>query len=481
MKNKFLFGFLVSFILFNLSSAFAQYTSQNINLLSHWDNSSVIAEPAFGIRYSSVWGWVDPKNKKEYAIIGGSDGTYFIDVTDRTSPTLKDFVPGRRDSCIWREYKTYKNFLYAVSDDAVDIHNQNSMQIIDMSYLPDSVHVVYDQDTLSPRTHSLFIDEINAKLYLNSTYLQNHGGHSNMAILSLANPKAPTLIRKLEDDFPASDNVHDCYVRNDTIYASSSYGGMFIYKFTGTKFILLASLTKYLEQGYNHSSALTANGKTLIFTDEVPARQSVKALDVSDFGNLSVLNYFKPTAGDTATPHNPFIRNGDNSRVVIAYYQDGVQIFDISNPSKVTRTGYFDTNPTDCPYYPNSNYTGCWGVYVDLPSGIILASDMQSGLFVLDAAASGMGIPYISSVFTASIFPNPATENTQLELTLSTSEIINYQVTDLTGKLIMNNEVFVSNGKSLITIDTKNIQSGSYLLTLKNKNIQSTLKFIKIN
>src|SRR5687767_5968168 len=126
-------SFLLVLLTFSISLS-AQYDKLNIELLGHWYNPPQTAEPAYGIKYNGVWAWVDSADgMKEYAIIGSSSGTHIIDVTVPTSPVHKDYVPGRRIDCIWREYKTYGKYLYAISDDA----SPNSFQIIDMSYLPD--------------------------------------------------------------------------------------------------------------------------------------------------------------------------------------------------------------------------------------------------------------------------------------------------------------------------------------------------------
>jgi hypothetical protein len=303
-----------------------------------------------------------------------------------------------------------------------------------------------------------------------------------MAVFSLANPIAPVLLRRLEQDYPSNDNVHDCYVRNDTGYASSCNSGLFMYKLNANNSLsMIGSLTNYLNQGFNHSSALTANGKTLIFTDEVPTKLPVKSLDVSDFGNLTVLEEFKATPSDTATPHNPFIRKGDNSRVVIAYYQDGVQIFDITNPSNITRTGFFDTAPDNCPNCPTwgRQYSGCWGAYVNLPSGIILASDMQNGLFVLDASAAGFGVPIVSNTVSATVYPNPFTNDFQIYLSLISDEKIVYELTDITGKTIFKKQANVTAGTTTLAVDGKTLSAGIYLLSIKGKDVSFTKKIIK--
>ncbi len=55
-----------------------------------------------------------------------------------------------------------------------------------------------------------------------------------------------------------------------------------------------------------------------------------------------------------------------------AYYRDGVVITDVTNPSVMVKTGEYDTSPLS-----GSGYNGSWGVYPYLPSGNIIASDME--------------------------------------------------------------------------------------------------------
>lgn len=457
---------------------FGQFASQNIQLLYHWDTTITIAEPIYNIRYNSVWGWVDPQDNKEYAILGSSDGTYFFDVSNPLNPVLRDYVKGRRDSCIWREYKTYQKYLYAVSDDQVDANNQNSLQIVDLSYLPDSVHVVYDMDTLFYRAHTVFID--GNKMYCG--YVHGVGKSFSMAVYSLTNPEVPGYLRDLNQDDGSIGSVHDMFVRNDTVYASCGFDGLHIYKFNSNNtFTQIGSLTNYANygQGYNHSSALTADGKTLVFADEVPENLAVKSVDVTNFGNITVLDTFRSTYPTIATPHNVFIPPGSNSRVVIAYYQDGVQVFDISNPSNVTRTGFFDTAPLDCPGCPNPNYSGCWGVYIDLPSGLILASDMQDGLFILKSVGA-LGVSTVTPAEVGlSVHPNPFIQNFQIELSLPSPENVSLELTDLTGKMLLKKQMSFPSGSSAFNIDVRELSSGAYFLNVKSENFSRSEKLIK--
>lgn len=474
--------FTLSAICCLLSSfAHAQYPNQNISLLSLWDSIQIPQESYYDIRYNGIWGWQDPQDSREYAIIGSTSGTHFVDVTNPTLPVQRDFVAGRRGSCIWREYKTYQHYCYMVSDDG----SPNSMQIIDMQYLPDSVHVVYDDNSMIERSHTLFID--GDKLYLGIPKGTSVGGASKLAVFSLLNPELPVFLHRIEtDNIAGIADSHDMFVRGDTVYASMSYNGLFIFKYdsVANTFAQLGSLTSYPNQGYNHSSALTRDGNTLIFCDEVPTGLPIKALDVSNFGNLTIMSQFRSTTNSTATPHNPFIREGDNTRLIQAYYQDGVQIFDISNPSNVVRTGYFDTNPNDCPSCPNPNYSGCWGAYVDLPSGIILASDMQKGLFVLNAnPALGSNTSVVSSEFASflSAYPNPSNSYFDLDIRMKSADVVTYVITDLAGRVIAKEISRMEAGNSVIHLDTPNMEAGIYMLTVSGSDFSHTEKLIKTN
>lgn len=450
------------------------YPSQNVTMLGQWNNPSQPAEPNYGIKYQSVWGWYQQSTGKEYAIIGTSTGTEFVDVTNPSNPVPCDYVPATHGNLIWHEIKTYQNYCYIVSDDAFP----NSFIIADMSYLPDSVHVVRNDNTIFERCHTIYID--GDKLYGGYVTKSNNTVYP-MAVYDLsADPTTPTLLRTLNQDYPAISQVHDMFVRNDTVYASCAYDGLHIYKFnssTTNTFTELGSITNYPEQGYNHSSFLTQDGQTLIFMDEVPAGKGIKSLDVSNFSNLTINQVFRSNQGDT--PHNPYILG--NNTLIAANYCDGVQIFDISNPSNVVRTGYFDSDTII--NYPNYTqaYHGCWGAYPDLPSGHLLIADMQNGLYVLDiSAAIPVGQkPVEQSTVSINAFPNPFSAGFFLNLSLDHSQNVAYSVYDASGRLVLQNEQIMPAGNSLMEIPAETLAPGMYSVKLEGETICGISRLVK--
>ena len=126
---------------------------------------------------------------------------------------------------------------------------------------------------------------------------------------------------------------------------------------------------------YNHSGWLNNSGSTYIFADENHGYE-MKICDVTNPNEIIINTTFLSGVDSNSMAHNLIIKD---NYVYVSHYHDGLWVWDISNPSNPVVVGNFDT------YLPedHDSYRGAWGVYPLLPSGNILVSDMQSGLFVL--------------------------------------------------------------------------------------------------
>lgn len=433
----------------------AQFSHQNISLLGQFNDSSVVPESVYGIRYQSCWGWVHPITHHEYGIIGSTAGTYIIDVTNPTSLVQADYIPHRQTDAIWHEYKSFGNYLYIISDDG----GNNSLQIADLSTLPDSANVIYDSNSIFTHSHTLFVD--GTKLYVASVTASNF---SSMNVYSLANPALPTLLRRLDDDFPAIGSVHDMYVSNDTVYANCGYDGLNIFHYNEglNQFIFLGSLTNFPTSRYNHSSFLANDHRYLYMADEVPSGMPFSIVDVSDISNPTVLSTMNTNPG--ATPHNPYVQG---NILYMAAYQDGLYAYDISNPATPILAGYFDTHPQNTPgTYPSPAYAGCWAAFTELPSGIILASDMQLGLFVLDVSQLTLGVKNEDLNPEITIFPSPAVDWINVRSTSTDNDQI-ISIVDANGKTIYSS---LMQGNTNTKISTEHYTAGIYTISVRGEN-----------
>jgi len=440
MKNIAAIAFLL--ISFNISAQ--EYSSYNIDLLGTWAVPPD-KEPVYGDRYSSCWGYA--ADGREYAIVGCGNGTAYVDVTDPANPVLVDFVASNIRNAIWREYKTYSHYAYQVSDDG----GPNHFDIVDLSYLPDSVHVAYSGDDIFRRAHTIWID--GTRLY--------RGG--NMKIYDIS--KDPVKPELLVDN--TVGYVHDMFVRNDTIYASQGDNGLFIYELKDNKLNQIGSYTNYPFVGYNHSSILTPDGKTLIFTDEVPGNLPAKSLDVSDPANPVLLDTFYSQSGK-ATLHNPFL--APNNTFVMASYLDGVQVYDYADPKNIRLRGFFDTHWQSGPSNTNGGYDGAWSAYTQLPSGNLITVDISNGLYVLDAKKAYYEETNTSGKVTADLklrsYPNPASGAFRIQPPEHISGKVEVAIYDMSAKLIFKESMDAGalNGKLFSMSDRG---KGTYIVQLK--------------
>jgi hypothetical protein len=148
------------------------------------------------------------------------------------------------------------------------------------------------------------------------------------------------------------------------------------------------------------------------------------------------------------------------------------------------RTGYFDTDTIGgAPNNYNltgTAYHGCWGAYIDLPSGIILASDMQNGLFVLNANAA-LGINSYSniSISPVTLFPNPAVNTVTLQFQLRTATSLLFEVLDMTGRKLFSKIENKGVGAITETISLDAFDNGMYLVRISGKDISYSSKLLK--
>ncbi len=460
-----------AFLFLSGTALFSQtYPSHNISLISRISPDTTPISPT-GKRYSGCWGWHQAAKNREYAIAGSKTGTYFIDITNPASPVVADFVPGKLSD--WREMKTYQNYCYVVSD----VETPNRFQIIDMQYLPDSVHVVHDANTLFELGHTIWIDQ--DKMYVAQTGFVN-SIVSPMTVWSLATPTAPVLLRRIEQD-QAIPEIHDMFVRNDTVYASAAWQGISVLKLNANNtFSPLGSYDGYSQEGYNHSSALTQDGKYLLFCDEVPESIPMHLIDVQNLQNIQPVKAWLPH--EKTTPHNPFIIG--NKWAIVSCYQDGLFIYDISQPPVIGVAGFFDTFPqggVNTGEYIGGAYNGNWGAHPFLPSGLIIANDMQNGVFILDAsdayATTGGNAVGLADHQTSgpafSIYPNPAGD--QLRIQNRSEGKVHFEIKNILGNTILSGE---RNGAFGENINISQFPNGTYFMTLSGEQGALTKKFI---
>lgn len=353
------------------ASAFGQATQANF--LGNWHDDNLVVVPWLNGRYNECWGFA--QGGHEYGVLGSTAGLHFIDVTNPTDPVEAFFVEGASSgtSIVHRDFKDYKGYLYAVADEG----STATLQIVDIQDLPNSLTEVYNSNEFVVTSHNLFIDTSQAKLYL-------LGAQGKTKILDISNPADPVLLGSYPNGSFYMPYVHDAYIRDNIGIMDCGGDGLWVIDFSDPASpVLLGTMTDYPGAGYNHSGWLSEDGHYYYMLDETHG-SPVKVVDMSDYTDLKVVASINAFSAPSQIPHNALIR--DNI-LYVSYYYDGLQAYDITDPLNPERIAYYDTydGPDD------TFYAGAWGVNPFLPSGNILISDIQSGLWVF-AALTGENI-----------------------------------------------------------------------------------------
>ena len=313
---------------------------------------------------SDIWGYA--KNGKEYALVGVYNGTSIVDVTDPANPTQLHFVPGPNSG--WRDLKTWGDYAYVTNE------SDSGLLVINMTGLPGSIsykHWKGNNGVTFKSAHNIFIDEQGFGYIVGADY-----GVGGAIVVDLFtdqwNPNVEIAYNIAY--------IHDAFVRGDTMWASEISQGRFAVVDMSDKGPANVPLSKVMARqntpsDFNHNGWLSADGKYFFTTDEVSGA-FIGAYDVSDLANISEVDRIQSNPGSGVIVHNTF---WINNFLVTSYYQDGVHIVDATHPDNLVEMGNFDTSPL----LSGDGFHGCWGVYPYLPSGIILASDIENGLYVL--------------------------------------------------------------------------------------------------
>ena len=334
----------------------AQLGHNNMYLLSNQNTHST--------PYSAVWGYTAPDGR-EYAILGCFDGTSFVDITDADNIHQVGFVPSTNPASgnnLWREMKTYSHYAYIVSE-----VGSSGIQIVDLQYLPDSVHYV---KKFLPAGYSAThtISQSGPYLYVNGASIGQ-----GITIYDLTiDPETPVKRGSYNNDY-----VHDCRVFNDTIYSANIYAGkVSIINAVNKNSLNLVTSFSNLPGSGPHNTAITPDRKYILVTDEIgTAPFRLKLWNIEDLGNITFVSNWQPTGITTSIVHNVEVYG---NYALIGHYSAGIRLVDISNPAVPSEVAWYDTYPSD----NNQSYEGCWGGYM-FPSGKIAASDRSTGLYVL--------------------------------------------------------------------------------------------------
>ncbi len=145
---------------------------------------------------NDVWGWTDPETGRNYALVGRTNGTAFVDVSDPSQPRYVGDLPATEGSepGQWRDMKVFRDHLFVVAGGPV----RHGMQIFDLTQLRDVPEArefrpaaTYDGVASS---HNIVINEETGFAYLVGSAVEGETCDGGSHIVDINEPLNPIFV-----------------------------------------------------------------------------------------------------------------------------------------------------------------------------------------------------------------------------------------------------------------------------------------------
>ncbi|SDG66456.1 choice-of-anchor B domain-containing protein [Lentzea fradiae] len=355
------------------------YPCKNVDLLSVLPLSAI-----GGGNGNDIWGWTDPSSGKEYAIVGRTNGTAFVDVSTPTAPKYLGNLPSNGGSSSWRDMKVYKDHAFVVADNI----SGHGMQVFDLTRLRTvTTPQTFTADALyrdfGP-AHNIAINEETGYAYAIGSNTCRGGPH----MVDIRTPKQPVNAGCVSEDGYTHDNQCVVYRGPDAgfqgreICFNSNEDTLTIVDVTDKSSPRQLVRKGYSGSQYSHQGWLTEDQRYFLLDDELDEssssdkRTKTYVWDLQSLANpVHIGTYTSPA---TAIDHNQYIKGRYSYQ---ANYQAGLRILDVSGVAsgQLTEAGFFDIYPSG----DAARFNGAWSNYPYFASGIVVISGIEQGLVVV--------------------------------------------------------------------------------------------------
>ncbi len=363
------------------------FAAKNVQIQTWIPLSGFPGFPGASADGADCWGYVSPSGR-EYALMGLSWGNGIVEITNPANPTIVTVVPGGVN-VLWRDITVVGTRCYAVSDSqgvgiqVMDLANIDAGQVQFIGNVAQGGHST---------THTLLSNPDSGWLYCCGGNATSNGGCQPT---STANPNSPAFVGP---GFTSS-YVHEAQIVN---YTSGPYAGKEVaFLFLGGNGLAIVDVTNknapvnlsassvlYPGESYSHQGWISPDKKYLYHNDEIDGpttnvpRFLTRVFNIENLSNPRLCATFNNGLG--SVDHNEYVHNG---YLYQSNYRSGLRVWDLADPLRPVEVAHLDTYPEDDvppgTSTGTSGYNGCWGNYAMFPSGTVIASDIERGLFIV--------------------------------------------------------------------------------------------------
>ena len=362
----------------------AEFPCRRIDLSSHLALSDL-----GGGTGNDIWGWTDPASGKEYALVGRSSGTSFVDISDPEAPIYVGNLPTESRDSVWRDIKVYENHAFIVSE-----ARGHGMQIFDLTQLGDvadeEMPVTFGATARYRgfgRAHNIAINEDSGYAYAMLAREDREDCRGGLHAIDISDPVRPVFA----GCFSAAAESHDAHCVNYSgpdrdhrakeICFGSNERRFAVVDVTDKDLPQLLSTQSYDGRSYSHQGWLTEDHRYFLLDDELDEvnfghNTRTYIWDVRDLDSPRLIG--SHDAVTAAIDHNQYVKGQYTYQ---ANYRAGVRVLKLDRVSEgiLEEIAYFDLYEED----DLAQFNGAWSVYPYFSGRTVVANSIEGGLFVL--------------------------------------------------------------------------------------------------
>ncbi|MDE2875899.1 MAG: choice-of-anchor B family protein [Gemmatimonadota bacterium] len=371
------------------------FDCSQVDLVAFVPLDALGADP--GTILNDIWGWTDPVTGRDWALVGRSDATAFVDLSDPANPRYAGQLPlteGATEN-LWRDIKVYRDHAFIVADGA----GAHGVQIFDLTQLRDASGppVTFAETARYDGIHSahnIVINEETGTAYAVGSSMGGETCGGGLHMIDVRTPAEPVFLGCFADGTTGRARTGYSHDPQCVTYRGpdEDYQGREICFGANETALSIADVTdrenpvavargEYPNVAYAHQGWLTEDHRYFFMGDEGDEvegsveRTRTLIWDVADLDDPLLL---KEHFAETGTiDHNQYVRG---NRLYQANLMSGLRVLDISDVENPVEIGYFDTVPDDAGL---PAFGGAWSNYPFFESGVVVVSSWGEGLFVV--------------------------------------------------------------------------------------------------